>query len=50
MYYGMVKRKLTPSEDKPLVKDDNGEPGSGMLRYSIVLGILSYSSRCCPFY
>jgi len=39
-----AKGKLTPSESKPLVKDINGELGSGAFSYSRVVGMLLYLS------
>ena len=39
---GMVKGKLTSSEQRPLVKYANGKPPSGMFSYSIVVGIIIY--------
>ena len=41
----MSKGKFTPSEAKPLVKDESGEPTSGMLSYSKVMGMILYLSR-----
>ena len=41
---GMSKVKFTPSEAKPLVKDENGEPVSGMFSYISILGMLLYLS------
>ena len=40
----MSKGEFTPSETKLLVKDDNGEPASGVFRYSSVLGVLLFLS------
>ncbi len=40
-----AKRKLTPSESKPLVKDVNGDLASGAFSYSSVVGMLLYLSR-----
>ena len=40
----MVKGKYTPSEQRTLVKDTNGETPSGMLRYISIVGILLYLS------
>ena len=42
---GMSKDKFTTSEAKPLVKDENGEPASGMFGYSSVAGMILYMSR-----
>ena len=39
---GMVKGKYTPSEAKPLVKDEDGEEASGTFSYSSVVGMLLY--------
>ena len=41
----MPKGKLTPSGAKLLVKDDNGEPASGVFSYRIFVGILLYLYR-----
>ena len=41
---GMVKGKYTPSEAKPLVKDEDGEESSGTFSYSSVVGMLLYLS------
>ena len=41
---GMSKGKFTHSENKPLIKNYNGEPMSGMFIYSSVLGMLPYLS------
>ena len=38
----MSKDKFTPSEAKPLVKDENGKPASGMFGYSSIVGMLLY--------
>ena len=38
----MVKGKYTPSEAKPLVKDEDGEEASGTFSYSSVVGMLLY--------
>ena len=38
----MSKGKFTTSEAKPLAKDDNYEPTSGMFRYSSVVGMILY--------
>ena len=49
---GMSRRKVkpAPSEAKPLVKDENGEPMSRMFSYSSVLGIILYlSEHTCPY-
>ena len=40
----MVKGKFTPSEQRTLVKDADGEPPSGMFRYIVVVGMLLYLS------
>ncbi len=46
---GCAKGKYTPSESKPLVKDDNGNSASGAFRYSSIVGMLLYLSRhTCP--
>jgi len=56
-----AKRKFTPSESKPLVKDVNGELASGAFSYSSVVGMLLYLSghtnpditfavNCCAHY
>ena len=46
---GMVKGKFTPSDQRPLVKDDDGKPPSGMFSYSRVVGMLLYlSGHTCP--
>ena len=37
---GMVKGKYTPSEAKPLVKDEEGEEAYGTFSYSSVIGML----------
>jgi hypothetical protein len=39
-----AKRKFTPSESKPLVKDVNGDLASGAFSYSSVVGMLLYLS------
>ena len=44
MDYGMPKCKFTTSEAKPLVKDENDRPVSGVFSYSSVLGMLLYIS------
>ena len=36
----MVKKNFTPSDQRPLVKGSDGEPLSGMFRYSIIVGML----------
>ena len=41
---GMLKGKFMPSEDKPLIKYDNGELTSGMFSYISVVGMLLYLS------
>ena len=41
---GMVTGKSTPSEQRPLVKDADGKPPSGMFSYSSVVGMLLYLS------
>ena len=44
------KVKFAPSEAKPLVKDENGEPMSRMFSYRSVLGIILYlSEHTCPY-
>ena len=40
----MPKGKFTPSDDKPLVKDENSEPASRMFSYGSVVGMLLYIS------
>ena len=40
----MMKSKFTPSEQRPLVKDANGEPPSRMFIYSSVVDMLLYIS------
>ena len=46
---GMPKGQFAPSEAKPLVKDDNYEPQSGMYRCSSVVQMPLYLSRnTCP--
>ena len=42
---GMSKGKFTASEAKTLVKDENGEPVSGMFNYISVSGMLLFLSR-----
>ena len=42
LYEGLPKGKFTSSESKPLVKDDNGEPASGMFGYISVSGMILY--------
>ena len=44
MDYVMPKGNFTPSEVNPLVKDDNGEPMSGLFSYIGFLGMLLYMS------
>ena len=39
---GILKSKFTPSDAKPLVKDESGEPASGILSYSSFIGMLIY--------
>ena len=46
LYGGILKGKFTPSEYKPLVKDNNGEPESGMFIYSSAVGMLLYIYLC----
>ena len=41
---GMVKGNFTPSKQRPLVKDADGKPPSGMFRYSSVVGMIIYLS------
>ena len=38
----MSKGKFTPSEAKPLVKDENGEPSSGMFSYISIVWMTLY--------
>ena len=40
----MVKGKFTPSEERPLVKDADGELPSEMFSYSRIFGMLIYLS------
>ena len=40
----MVKGKFTPSEQRPLVKDANGEHPSGVFNYTSVVGMILYLS------
>jgi hypothetical protein len=58
---GAAKSKFTPAEAKPLVKDEEGEPGSGQFSYSSVVGMLlylaghtrpdiTYAVNCCARY
>ena len=45
----MVKWKFTPSEQRPLVKDGDGEPPNEIFRYSSVVDIIIYlSGHTCP--
>ena len=37
---GMVKGKFTPSKQRPLVEDSDGERPSGMFSYSSVVGVI----------
>ena len=41
---GMMKGDFTPSEQRPLVKDSDGEPPIGVFSYSSVFGMLIYLS------
>ena len=41
---GTVNGKWTPAEAKPLVKDEDGEQGSGDFNYASVVGMLLYLS------
>ena len=51
LYDGMPKGKFMSSEDKHLVKDENGEPASGILSYSSVVGMLLYLyGHTCPYF
>ena len=43
-YDRMAKRKFTPSESKPLVKDADGSAPCGTFSYSSVVGMLPYLS------
>ena len=40
----MAKGKFTPSEQRPLVNNVNGEPPSGMFSYGSVVGMILYLS------
>ena len=41
---GYAKGKYTPSEDKPLVKDEDGQAANGVFSYASVVGMLLYLS------